>query len=192
MSPVNNPGLTEAKRSLLAKAASRLIHQKGFNRTTLADIAKDANVALGSVYYYFKSKDDIAEAVIEKRLKDIDTLLQQRDEISDPRHRLLALIDVWVGDRDIDARYGCPVGSLCYELAKGRGPLSGHAARPFRMLLEWCERQFKQIISPAQVKTAALHLIVTLQGASLIANAMGDPALILDETNYLKTWIEAL
>ena len=190
MSP-SNLGLTDAKRDLLAVAASRLIHKKGFSGTTLADIAKDANVALGSVYYYFKSKDDIAEAVIEKRLKDIEKLLQQRDDIADPK-RLVALIDVWVGDRNIDARYGCPIGSLCYELAKGRGPLSGHAARPFRMLLDWCEAQFKAIVPSAQAAAAALHLIVALQGVSLVANALGDPALIMSETNHLKNWITAL
>ena len=54
------------KRIRLIEAAMILIHQQSFNLTTLADIAHKADVPLGNVYYYFKKKEDIGEAVIEK------------------------------------------------------------------------------------------------------------------------------
>ena len=52
------------KRSRLLEAANRLVHAQGFNQTTLADIAREAEVPLGNVYYYFKTKEDIGHALI--------------------------------------------------------------------------------------------------------------------------------
>lgn len=183
---------TADPRERLTLAAAKLIHQQGFARTTLADIAVAAQVALGSVYYYFRSKDEIAAAIVAKRVADIDRLLLKKDRLPDPRGRLEALVQVWVEDRDIDARYGCPIGSLCYELAKGRGALSGHAAAPMRALLDWCESQFRALGYKREAPTLALHLLASLQGISLIANSLGQPATITREAGYLKAWINAL
>ncbi|TCK18145.1 TetR family transcriptional regulator [Thiogranum longum] len=44
------------KRERLISAADKLILQQGFKQNTLADIANDARVPLGNVYYYFKIK----------------------------------------------------------------------------------------------------------------------------------------
>ena len=46
-------------------AATQLLRQQGIGQTTLADIAEAADVPVGNVYYYFKTKDDIIAAVIE-------------------------------------------------------------------------------------------------------------------------------
>lgn len=59
------------------------------------------------------------------------------------------------------------LGSLCYELAKGRGPLSGEAAQPFRTLLAWCEKQFTLMGKPGPRAAAlALNLVAALQGSA--------------------------
>ena len=59
------------KRSRLIEAAVKLVHRQGFNKTTLADIALESEVPLGNVYYYFKTKDDIGQALIEYRTERI-------------------------------------------------------------------------------------------------------------------------
>src|SRR5579883_46467 len=45
------------KRAELVRAAKQLLHAQGFQRTTLADVARVAKVPLGNVYYYFKTKE---------------------------------------------------------------------------------------------------------------------------------------
>lgn len=185
-------GTTE-KRQRLTTAAAMLAHQKGFSNTTLADIAKLADVPLGGVYYYFRSKDELAQAISDSRLNDIHALLEKIDRLPAPAARLKALINVWVDDRETDALYGCPIGSLCYELAKGRGPLSIAASQLFTTLLEWSEAQFRLFgLTQKNSRMHALHLISALQGISLIANALGDPALILAETKLLKDWLRQI
>src|SRR5258708_4700142 len=66
------------KRSRLVSAAVSLAYQNGFGATSLADIAREAEVPLGNVYYYFKTKDDIGDAIVELRLA----------QLSRPRQRL--------------------------------------------------------------------------------------------------------
>jgi len=178
------------KKERLTDAAAGLIHRQGFAHTTLADIAGAAQVALGSVYYYFKTRDDVAKVILNRRQVEISHALEEIDQLPDPRKRLEALVGIWVNDRDIDARYGCPIGSLCYELAKGRGPLSSEASAPFRTLLAWSEKQFRLLGKPNQKAAAlALHMVASLQGISLIANALGDPDTILTEAKFLSEWL---
>lgn len=184
---------THSKKERLTDAAATLVHMKGFSNTTLADVAEMAKLPLGGIYYYFKTKDALAEAVTERRVSDIDAMLEKLDRLPTPRARLKALVNVWAEDREIDALYGCPIGSLCYELAKGRGPLSTVASRLFTRLLAWSEAQFWLAgFTRKQAKTHALHLTSALQGISLVANALGDTDAILTETRFLTGWLGTL
>lgn len=181
------------KRERLTLAATVLVHQKGFANTTLADIADKADVALGSVFYYFKTKDDVAKAVFRSRLDDINLITEDFDQLPDPLARLKALVNIWVDDRDIDSRYGCPIGSLCYELAKGRGPISSVAAQLFNTLLVWTEKQFRLMgCTKKRAYVLAQHLVASLQGISLLANALGEPDSILMEAKFLNDWLASV
>ncbi len=180
---------TQGKRQHLINTAADLVYRNGFLKTTLADISVKADIPLGSIYYYFQSREDIARAVVECRVAELNTFLERQAAQPNPRLRLEALVHVWVDERETDTEFGCPVGSLCYELAKGRGALSAEAARPFQLLLAWCETQFCLMGCNRDAKTLALHLIAALQGISLIANSLGDSEQILRETVYLKRWL---
>ena len=46
----------------------KLAYRDGFRESSLADIAKAAHVPVGNVYYYFKTKEELGEAVVERRL----------------------------------------------------------------------------------------------------------------------------
>ncbi len=183
---------TIPKKRQLVEAAAGLFHEQGVATTTLADIAAAAKVALGSVYYYFKSKDDLVCSVIDQRKDTIARLIARQETISDPRDRLGALVQVWVEDNDIDALYGCPVGSICFELARTRGPLSEQATRPFRLLLDWCEKQFRLLGAGDKSDRYALHIISALQGISLTAAVFGEAEMITKEAEHLQEWLQTI
>jgi len=67
------------KRERLVAAAVELLHQQGIERTTLADIAAAADVPVGNVYYYFKTKDDVIAAVIEAHAHQVKVTLAEID-----------------------------------------------------------------------------------------------------------------
>ena len=87
--PQQPPG----KRHRLVAAASQLLHQQGAEATTLADIAEAADVPVGNVYYYFKTKDDIIAAVIQAHVQQSKAALAAIDECHrSPKSRLKALV----------------------------------------------------------------------------------------------------
>ena len=72
---ISAPEARPGKRERLLSAASALLYQQGVENTTLADIAHAADVPLGNVYYYFKTKDEIVTAVIEGHVHDIEVTI---------------------------------------------------------------------------------------------------------------------
>src|SRR5437660_10701311 len=100
------------KRDRLIEAAKIMFYQQGVASTTLADIAQQAQVPLGNIYYHFRTKEALVEAVIQAHLQEVQSLFAQLDRRPDPLQRLLGLL---VAERESEhtlARYGCPYGSL--------------------------------------------------------------------------------
>mgnify|MGYP001615625265 CR=1 FL=1 len=180
------------KRARLIEAANRMIHRQGFNRTTLADIARESEVPLGNVYYYFKTKEDIGRALIEHRANFYSDLIAAWDEFPDPKKRLHALIGEVENQREALASSGCPIGSLCQELHKDGGALAEKAASRMAAVLAWTERQFRELGKGTESADLALHLVTVLQGASLLTHTFNQPDLVLRETARLKKWLDAL
>lgn len=58
----------EERKAELMDAAEKLFLEKGYEFTQVSHIVKEVNVAQGTFYYYFKSKDDILYAIMEKHL----------------------------------------------------------------------------------------------------------------------------
>ncbi len=55
------------KRRLILDAAIRVFAREGFHRCRVSDIAKEANVAYGLVYHYFRSKDEVLNTIFSER-----------------------------------------------------------------------------------------------------------------------------
>ncbi len=81
------------KRSEIAKAAVVIFARKGFENTTVQEIADRAKIAKGTVYLYFKTKEDILNEASEEILRELeDNLLQSLSCLTDPVEKLSALI----------------------------------------------------------------------------------------------------
>ncbi len=173
-------------------AAARVLHEQGIERTTIADIAKAADVPVGNVYYYFKTKDELVQAALNEHAAHLAQLTGELGKLPDPLDRLKALVDTWVGRRDVAARYGCPTGTLAAELDKrDDGGLDLEAAKVIRLLLDWAEDQFRQAGLP-NPGDLALTLVAGYQGMSLLANALRDPDVMTREGARLTRWLDSL
>lgn len=60
----------EVRRKELIDAAEELFREKGCEKTSVSGIVKKVGVAQGTFYYYFESKDDILDAVLDHYLRD--------------------------------------------------------------------------------------------------------------------------
>jgi TetR/AcrR family fatty acid metabolism transcriptional regulator len=77
------------KREAILKAATRVFAQNGFFNAQVADVAKAAGVAAGTVYLYFRSKDDLLVSLFERTMKE--AIAAGRAALigaTDPRERL--------------------------------------------------------------------------------------------------------
>lgn len=180
------------KRSRLIQTAVKLAYKKGFRKTSLANIAKAAKVPLGNVFYYFKTKDEIGEAIVTHWLSEFQTLRANWDQAGAPKDRLKAFVQMTCDNRKLLAKGGCPLGTFCSELQKEGGALANKASRLLAAPLEWLESQFREVGRSSESKGLALQLMSSLQGASLLANTFRNPEIVTAETTRLKEWIQNL
>ncbi|MGW1010078.1 TetR/AcrR family transcriptional regulator [Streptomyces termitum] len=189
---VNRRDRASQKRQRLTAAAARVLHEQGVERTTLADIAREADVPVGNVYYYFKTKDELVRAALSAHAAHLDELTARLARLDDPRERLKALVRGWIDGRDLAARRGCPTGTLAVELDKrADGTLDAEAGAVLRGLLDWAGDQFRALGLP-DPDGLALTLVSGYQGMSLMANALRDPEVMTREGTRLLAWLDSL
>ena len=179
------------KRERLVAAAKQMLYEHGVEKTTLADIAAAADVPLGNVYYYFKTKDALVAAVIETYGQAYDVMSAELDQQPTPQARLKALIQAWVGHRELLASHGCPVGTLTSELDKRTDSLRAQAATVLAQLVGWAQRQFEAMGRP-DARELAVALVAAYEGIALLANTLEDPGLVTAEGRRLERWIDDL
>jgi AcrR family transcriptional regulator len=180
------------KRTRLIETAMKLAYERGFRETSLADIAEAARVPVGNVYYYFKTKEELGEAVVERRLTQFRELREEIDRLGSPKKRLLAFVESIHGNRERLARGGCPLGSLCSELHKEGGALAKKSAALFTEPMGWLEEQFRAVGHEEDAQELSAHLFCAYQGMAVVAHAANDPDLVGMETKRLKDWIGTL
>ena len=83
---------TSAKGKLLLQAAT-LFKEKGYERTTVRDLANAVGIQSGSIFHHFKTKEDILKAVMEETIiYNTQRMRQKLAEAKTPREEVLALI----------------------------------------------------------------------------------------------------
>lgn len=179
-------------RNQIIEAADRLFYRQGYEHTSFADIATVVRISRGNFYFHFKTKDEILDAVIARRLADTRTMLERWEiEGKTPADRIRGFIQILIANRADIKRYGCPVGTLCSELAK-----LGHAAQPeasalFTLFRTWLRRQFVLLGREADADALAMHLLARSQGVATLASAFHDEAFIRREVDQLRAWVDA-
>jgi TetR/AcrR family transcriptional regulator, transcriptional repressor for nem operon len=186
-----NAGRGAGKRERLVTAARRVLYEHGVEKTTLADIAAAAEVPLGNVYYYFKTKDALVSAVIESYQDTYGEMSAEFEQQEGPAARLKALVHGLMSRRDRLASYGCPVGSLSSELGKREDALRPGAGTILASLIDWADAQF-QAMGRQDARELAVALIAAYEGVALLAATLQDPSLISTEGDRLNRWIDSL
>jgi AcrR family transcriptional regulator len=176
----------------LVAAARDLVHRQGIARTTLAEIADAADVPVGNVYYYFKTKDEIVSAVVGAHSDQLRAAFAELEhDHTDPADRLVAFVDLqagWVSSAP--PQYGCPYGTISTELAKQTAP-DPLTATLLELQLDWLEEQFRTMGRP-DPRDLAVQLLVAWQGSAVLTSALGQPELMATQAQRLREWITDL
>ena len=121
-------------RERILQTAILLFWERGYSETTLADLMARAEVNSGSFYYFFKSKEKLLLAVLERYKEMLHAVLLAPiwEKISDPIERIFGLLAryreavVMTG-----CTYGCPIGRLAMEVAPEMGAVHALIAANF-------------------------------------------------------------
>ena len=97
---------SSGKRELILRAATRVFATNGYFNSKVADIARAADVADGTVYLYFKSKEEILHSIFDQNMADaIAAGRKLIEQISDPREKLRQIAKLHLqrlgGDREL-------------------------------------------------------------------------------------------
>ncbi len=87
--PTPQRGPVTDKREAILRAATRVFAENGYFNSKVADVARVAGVADGTVYLYFKSKEEILHSIFERNTSE--AIIEGREELSkieDPREKL--------------------------------------------------------------------------------------------------------
>jgi TetR/AcrR family transcriptional regulator, transcriptional repressor for nem operon len=182
-------GATDTRRQIV-EAADRLFYERGFEATSFADIATEVGLSRGNFYYHFKTKDDILCAVIALRLANAQAMLKAwEDDAGTPTERVRRFIHILIGNRAKTMTRGCPVGTLCNELAKLGHVAKGDATKIFTLFRDWLARQFTVLGREADADSLALHILMRSQGIATLATAFHDEDFVRREVLDMDTWL---
>lgn len=187
------PRTGKRDRTEIVAAAAAVTYRQGHHETRLADIAREANLPVGSIYYYFAKKEDVAVEVARHLAERYEANCSDWDARLPPAQRLLAFVDMTLEHAGELGRYGCPLGSLGTELGKAGRSLSSPIGEIFSELEAWATRQFIALgLDPALARSEAEHMLAVLEGATLLAHVKGDSAILFAQGERLKRDVAAL
>ena len=171
MSP--RPDVSEERKNQILEAAQKTFSKLGFHKARMSDIAQEANLSKGSIYWYFKSKDEIIISLLDKmfvaEFKNLQPLI---DEESQAMERLLTYIDHVISDMENTLKW-MPLAYNFLALAFRRNTV--------RMTIRKYYRTHMDIITPivqqgidsgefavSNAETTAIALSAIVEGTALL------------------------
>ncbi|WP_218189672.1 MULTISPECIES: TetR/AcrR family transcriptional regulator [unclassified Pseudomonas] len=180
-------------RERIVAEADRLIYERGYELTSFSDIADAVGISRGNFYYHFKSKDEILDAVIGKRMMSTSGMLDAwENQSNSPSERIKSFILIVVTNRAQIIRHGCPVGTLCSELAKSGHPAQPQSNQVFALFRTWLCQQFVLLGHETDADALAMHVLAFSQGVALLAQAFQDERFIQREAERMCTWLDGI
>ena len=181
------------KRARLVTAAIEQFHRQGYARTSLADVAKTAGISAGNVFYYFKTKEELAQAVIDEWCTLLAGYLAELERERDPWKRIKGFITQAHLMRDLYVTLGCPLAGLTRDLKQESDGLKKEVARIYETQFAWLLKQFRSAnISLRKAGEYSRVLMAGYHGSIHLAFARSDPTLIDDEVEHLTRWLRGL
>lgn len=180
-------------RDLIAEKADELFYEVGFEATSFADIAAQVGISRGNFYHHFKTKDEILDAVITRRMGRTQTMLEGwQAEGESPRDRILSFVHLVIANQTKIMAFGCPVGTLCAELAKLDHAAKDRAVDVMGLFQGWLVGQFRTLGAGEQAEELAMHILGWSQGVAVMALTFHDEAFIRREVVGITAWLDGL
>jgi TetR/AcrR family transcriptional repressor of nem operon len=179
----------------IVDAASRLVHVRGFNNTSVDEILRESGVGKGNFYYYFRSKDELGFAILERGLERISTELIEKhfNPEKDPWQQILDFLDSLVERaRQRACTGGCLLGNLAVEMSDIHEEFRRRLNMAFERLRSRLEVTLTQakaqgtLRSEADIPRLAHFIVAGFEGAFMMGKLHKDADVMAGVVEELK------
>lgn len=165
-------------RARILETARQLFHLRGYEATGIAQILKQAGVNSGSLYHFFKTKEDLLVAVLEQ-YKDLlwpMVMGPAQHATPDPVERVFAVLGGYrIMLTEYDYQYGCPIGNLAFEVSASipaaRKPLDENFQGWKAAIRAWLEEARPRFNAGTDLDALADYILTIMEGGILLARA---------------------
>ncbi|MBV6458122.1 MAG: hypothetical protein HONBIEJF_01245 [Fimbriimonadaceae bacterium] len=166
----------QGTRERLVETARDLFLLQGYHQTGVAEIVRTANVRMGSLYYFFPTKEDLLLAVLDWYRDNIyEGLLQPvYERIDDPVERVFGILDGYRQMLLMTNYYqGCPIGNLALEVANSHPQARERLTENFRQWANEIEKCLEAASGrlPEEINRGRLadYVLAVMEGAIMLA-----------------------
>lgn len=188
MGPAPKSMRGKERRDALVAACAELFWQKGYANTSIADIAAHAGIPLGNVYYYFRSKADMANAVAAVFVTETESLIADiGTQTQEPRERLALLVRRLAQSARSRVAHGCPIGGCVHDFRHDAQPAADRAAEALSLLIGFMARELgKTGLRPSAAMAAARGAVSDWQGGIVLAHALRDATVMAESFRRME------
>jgi TetR/AcrR family transcriptional repressor of nem operon len=185
----------------LLDGAEQLMLAKGFVATTVDEICAAAGVTKGSFFHYFKSKEDLGKAALERFCEVRARLMQENSsrKKTDPLERVYGSIDAAIEmAKSPLAKNGCLLGNFAQELSDSHPKMRSLCAQRFAewavVLKKELDEAKAQYLPKSRLDTDSLaeHFIAIVEGALILAKAKQDMGVLGKSLRHFRRYLESL
>ena len=190
----------KAKQSLLDAAESLMLKQ-GYAATSVESICQCAQLTKGSFFHYFKSKDDLGQAVLKRFCCRSEEKIQEaccNQNEKDPLSRIYGYIDHIIKMSRDPALKGCLVGTFAQELSDTHPQIRLLCEQSFTKSAKFFHeslREAKKKYAPkSQIDVDSLseYFLAVFEGSLILARAKRNKKIIEESMQHLKRYIKSL
>jgi TetR/AcrR family transcriptional regulator, transcriptional repressor for nem operon len=189
---------SDTKQRIIGSAI-QLFAEKGYQATTIAEIAKASEANAGSVYFFFQTKQEILLAVLDTYCEGIEHMLLEPawKDVSDPIDRIFALLERYRSFLlETECRYGCPIGILALELHEPDPAVQQKLAANFEgwtTAIEGCLRDAaRRLPADISLRDLATFILTTMEGGVMQARTYRHPETFDASVRMLKHYFTHL
>ncbi|HEX4264365.1 MAG TPA: TetR/AcrR family transcriptional regulator [Verrucomicrobiae bacterium] len=186
----------------LLDAAVVLMRRKGFAATTVDEICAEAGVTKGGFFHYFKTKDDIAKAAIERFYESKAVEFQEAPfrKLADPLDRVFGRLDFAKkssgGSRQVTK--GCLLGMFAQELSFTNPGLRDTCRSALERIAADFEKDLaeaKAIYSPKmefEPRSVAMLYLSIIQGSQMMAKVAESNAVLAENIEQFRRYLQSI
>jgi TetR/AcrR family transcriptional repressor of nem operon len=186
-------------REAILEAATRLMHVRGYQNTSLDDVLRESGVGKGNFYYHFRSKEDLGYAIIDQLVaRFVERTLEPcfSDAVTPRLGQVRCFLDrLLEAQRERNCVGGCAMGNLACELSDVH---EGFRARLASVFTAWRERltvalreaqQRGEVVAACAPESVGHFLVAGLEGALLLSKVSKDIGVMEQCVMELKRYL---